>query len=671
MLIKPKCFGLPILAALGLAVGAVGLHGGSAALALASGVAAEGTVTVGPASGNSDTTIALSFPTSQSCPGDFNTGYLWQTFIAPRSLDPATFTYYTGLPRSSDGSDVGAKALRTNTNSWIRNKTPGLTDGQIVPPVNVVLSNATYSGLSGEYWLGIACTQDDLSFVTQTVKYWAMPITITPASSQGANNFTYQTGFTPKVPTLGSLTAGEGQVAVAFTPAVQVPGNPDDTGYTVVVKDATCTNAVTTRSGASSPITVSGLTNGTSYCFAVKATNPRGDSVLSSTNTAGPIVPLAAVPGNARVTLTWSAGAWPSLSPISDYKVEYRKNGGAWTNAKTAVSTATTIVVSKLTNGANYEFRVAAKRGSEAGSYLVTGVVVPRTVPGKVSKLAAVARNTSVSVTWKAPSSTGGSALTDYVIEYSSNGGTTWSSASDGVSTDTSYTITGLVNATGYKVRVSAQNVAGSGAAVTTAKAVKPYLSLPTAPQSVKATPRNLSVVVTWKAPKGDGGSVITDNLVEWTVDGVTWSSANAGTALTYTIPGLVNGTGYKVRVSATNTVFFGYGTKAGTAKAVKPYLSLPGKVRSLKVTGASTSLNVSWLAPAADGGSAITDYLIERSSNGGITWVLVSDGVSTATSHRITGLAAGTAYKVRVFATNLLGAGAALTTTKAVKPLA
>ncbi len=671
MLIKPKCFGLSILAALGLAVGAVGLHGGSAALALASGVAAEGTVTVGPASGNSDTTIALSFPTSQSCPGDFNTGYLWQTFIAPRSLDPATFTYYTGLPRSSDGSDVGAKALRTNTNSWIRNKTPGLTDGQIVPPVNVVLSNATYSGLSGEYWLGIACTQDDLSFVTQTVKYWAMPITITPASSQGANNFTYQTGFTPKVPTLGSLTAGEGQVAVAFTPAVKIPGNPDDTGYTVVVKDATCTNAVTTRSGASSPITVSGLTNGTSYCFAVKATNPRGDSVLSSTNTAGPIVPLAAVPGNARVTLTWSAGAWPSLSPISDYKVEYRKNGGAWTNAKTAVSTATTIVVSKLTNGANYEFRVAAKRGSEAGSYLVTGVVVPRTVPGKVSKLAAVARNTSVSVTWKAPSSTGGSALTDYVIEYSSNGGTTWSSASDGVSTDTSYTITGLVNATGYKVRVSAQNVAGIGATVKTAKAVKPYLSLPTAPQSVKATPRNLSVVVTWKAPKGDGGSVITDNLVEWTVDGVTWSSANAGTALTYTIPGLVNGTGYKVRVSATNTVFFGYGTKAGTAKAVKPYLSLPGKVRSLKVTGASTSLNVSWLAPAADGGSAITDYLIERSSNGGITWVLVSDGVSTATSYRITGLAAGTAYKVRVFATNLLGAGAALTTTKAVKPLA
>ncbi len=671
MLIKAKRFGLSILTAAGLVVGAVSLQGGTPANALAGGTAAEGTVTVTPASGNSDTTIALSFSTAQNCPGDFNSGYLWQTFIAPRSLDPATFTYYTGLPRSSDGSDVGAKGLRTNVNSWIRNKTPGLTDGQILPPTNVVLSNATYSALSGEYWLGIACTQDDLSFVTQTVKYWAVPITITPASGQGTNNFTYETGFTPKAPTLGSLTAGEGEVDVAFTPAAKVPGNPDDTGYTVVVKDATCTTGITSASGSGSPITVSGLANGTTYCFAVKASNARGDSALSSTNTSTPIVPLAAVPGNASVTLTWSAGAWPSLSPISDYKIEYRKNDGAWTSAKSVVSTATTFVVSKLTNGANYEFRVAATKGSEVGSYLVTDVVVPRSVPGKVRSLKAVARNASLNLTWTAPSSNGGSALTDYAIEYSSNGGTTWSTVSDGESTGTSYTITGLVNATGYKVRVSARNVAGTGSAVSTAKAVKPYLSLPTAPQSVKATPRNLSVVVTWKAPKDDGGEPVSNYFVEWTVDGLSWSSASAGTALSYTIPGLVNGTGYKVRVSATNTVFSGYGKTAGTAKAVKPYLVLPGKVRSLKATAASTSLNVSWAAPSADGGSDITDYVIEISSNGGVTWTTVSDGVSTATTYQITGLVAGTGYKVRVSARNLLGTGAALTTAKAVKPLA
>jgi hypothetical protein len=87
----------------------------------------------------------------------------------------------------------------------------------------------------------------------------------------------------------------------------------------------------------------------------------------------------------------------------------------------------------------------------------------------------------------------------------------------------------------------------------------------------VKATAASTSLVVSWKAPSNDGGSAITDYRVEWSTNGLTWSSANAGTGLTYTITSLVAGTGYKVRVSATNTVFAGYGTAAGAPKAVKP----------------------------------------------------------------------------------------------------
>ena len=37
--------------------------------------------------------------------------------------------------------------------------------------------------------------------------------------------------------------------------------------------------------------------------------------------------------------------------------------------------------------------------------------------------------------------------------------------------------------------------------------------------------------------------------------------------------------------------------------------------------------------APASDGGSAVTDYLLERSSDGGSSWTAVADGVSTATT--------------------------------------
>jgi titin len=111
----------------------------------------------------------------------------------------------------------------------------------------------------------------------------------------------------------------------------------------------------------------------------------------------------------------------------------------------------------------------------------------------------------------------------------------------------------------------------GYGKTAGTAKAVKPYLSLPTAPKSVKATAASSSLVVTWKAPANDGGENITDYRVEWSTNGLTWTPASAGTGLTYTITGLTPGVGYKVRVSATNTVFSGYGPLAAIAKPAKP----------------------------------------------------------------------------------------------------
>jgi len=566
-----KRIGGLLLTASAVMSGLLALSPTAPAQALAAGTAATEKVLLTPSSGNSGTTIAVSFPSAQVCPGDANAGYLWQTFIAPRATDPATFTYSVGLPKGSDGSDIGAKALRSTSNAWIRNNNPGISDGQVAPPNNVVFSNATYSSLSGEYWFGLACTQDDAGFVTQTVRYWTTPVTITPLASAGPNNWKYDVGMTPAAPTLGALTPGDGEVEVNFTAAAKIAGNPDDTGYKVIVKDATCTTAVTTASGAASPITVSsGLTNGTTYCFSVVATNSFGDSAPSTTSTAAPVLPLSATPGNKSAVLSWSAGAWPSLAPVTDYVIEYRRVGtGAWKSAKKVVSTLTTFTVLGLTNGLDYEFRVAGKKSTAVGDYLTVGPVVPRTVPGKPRNLKATPRNGSISLSWLAPSSNGGNPLTDYVIELWN--GSAWSTVIDGVNTDLSYTITGLLNGTGYKVRVSAQNEAGTGLALATAKPVKPYLSLPTAPKTVKAVASSSALIVTWKAPANDGGSDLTDYLVEWSTNGLTWSSANAGTALTYTITGLVPGTAYRVRVSATNTVQAGYGPAGSIAKPVKP----------------------------------------------------------------------------------------------------
>jgi hypothetical protein len=74
----------------------------------------------------------------------------------------------------------------------------------------------------------------------------------------------------PTVPTIGTATAGAESASVAFTAATK--GGPTFT-YTVVSNPDSITGT-----GTSSPVTVSGLTAGTSYTFTVKGTNPTGSS---------------------------------------------------------------------------------------------------------------------------------------------------------------------------------------------------------------------------------------------------------------------------------------------------------------------------------------------------------------------------------------------------------
>lgn len=80
------------------------------------------------------------------------------------------------------------------------------------------------------------------------------------------------------------------------------------------------------------------------------------------------------------------------------------------------------------------------------------------TVPGAPT---GTAGNGQVELTWTAP--TGGLTPTDYEVQYSSNAGSTWTTFSDGVSSATSATVTGLTNGTGYIFRVRAINALGEG----------------------------------------------------------------------------------------------------------------------------------------------------------------------------------------------------------------
>jgi len=127
------------------------------------------------------------------------------------------------------------------------------------------------------------------------------------------------------------------------------------------------------------------------------------------------------------------------------------------------VSTARQVTVSSLTNGAPYQFRVAA--GNAAGVGLWSAAVRIRAgVPTQPRSLEASAATGQVVLTWRPPASDSGAGITDYVIQFSRPGATTWTTFRDGVSVALGTPVTGLANGAVYESRVAARNGRGVGA---------------------------------------------------------------------------------------------------------------------------------------------------------------------------------------------------------------
>ena len=93
----------------------------------------------------------------------------------------------------------------------------------------------------------------------------------------------------PNAPTIGTATGGDAEATVSFTAPADVGGGAI-TGYgAAAVKTSDGTTATTT--GAASPLTVTGLTNGSAYTMNVWALNSFGPSPFSAAS--GSVSPAA------------------------------------------------------------------------------------------------------------------------------------------------------------------------------------------------------------------------------------------------------------------------------------------------------------------------------------------------------------------------------------------
>lgn len=170
-----------------------------------------------------------------------------------------------------------------------------------------------------------------------------------------------------------------------------------------------------------------------------------------------------------------------------------------------------------------------------------------------------MAGNGSVALTWVAPGNNGGSGITDYLIQYRETGTSSWTTHADGVSTQTSVTVTGLANGTSYAFQVSARNILGTGAASPVVDAMPG--TIPGAPSGLQAVAGNRSVTLQWNPPGNQGGYPITDYTIQYQENGGgAWLTYPDGvsTATAVTLTGLVNGISYRFVVSASNGVGLG-----------------------------------------------------------------------------------------------------------------
>ena len=286
--------------------------------------------------------------------------------------------------------------------------------------------------------------------------------------------------------------------------------------------------------------------------------------------------------------------------------------------------------------------KVTASDGNGGSVSDTFDITVATTVPGAPDSLTATASgSTTIDLSWSAPDTTGGSAVTGYRIEVSPDGTTNWTELVADTAA-TAYAHTGLAAGTTRHYRVSAINANGTGLPSSTADATT-GTTVPGAPDSLTATASGSTTIdLSWSAPDTTGGSAVTGYRIEVSPDGTTnWTELVADTAATaYAHTGLAAGTTRHYRVSAINTN--GTGLPSSTADATTG-TTVPGAPDSLTATASgSTTIDLSWSAPDTTGGSAVTGYRIEVSPDGTTNWTeLVADTAATAYAH--TGLAAGT----------------------------
>ncbi|NXY82270.1 TITIN protein, partial [Alcedo cyanopectus] len=401
------------------------------------------------------------------------------------------------------------------------------------------------------------------------------------------------------------------------------------------------------------------LQKGCEYIFRVRAENKIGiGAPLDSEPTiAKHMFDPPSPPGKPTVyditenaaTVSWTLPKSDGGTPITGYILERREASGKWVRVNKTPILDMKYRIPRLQKGCEYIFRVRAENKIGIGAPLDSEPTIakhmfdPPSPPGKPT-VYDITEN-AATVSWTLPKSDGGTPITGYILERREASGK-WVRVNKTPILDMKYRVTGLFEGNTYEFRVFAENMVGLS---------KPSPS--SDPIKASHTLRLSAVIKGVPFPK------------------VIWKKEDHEVSPKADIE--VTGVGSKLEIRNTVhedggiyslTVENPAGSKTVSVKVV--VLDKPGPPRNLQISDIrSDSCYLTWKEPEDDGGSVITNYVVERKDVASAQWLAISSS-SKKRSHMAKYLIEGTQYLFRVAAENQFGRGPYVETLKPIKAI-
>jgi hypothetical protein len=463
---------------------------------------------------------------SQPVPVDPNTTYV-ASYFAPKGHESEDDSYfYTVPPMGASANSVDSPPLHA-----LRN-TNGVTNGVFTYSSNSTFPTGTFDA-SNFYVDPVFSPQGppgQVSSVTATAGFasanvsWTAPTsggtvttyTVTPYAGGVAQTPTVVSGSpAPTSTALAGLTNGTTYTftVTASNPAGSAAASPPSNSVTpssslpIVPNGGFESGLSSWTAGGQAPPVASTVKvhsgSGSALLGTLSGSEPNGDSILSQT---------VAVPSGGTSTLHfwYNPATTDTLCSGSACQFDWEEAQIRSTTGQTLASVFKSNSNSQTWTQVNVDLTPYAGQSvvlwfnvhqdgsvpaDDSSMYLddVSVTNSQATAPGAPTGVTATAGNGQATVSWTAPSSTGGSAITSYTVTpYVGSTAQTPVTVS-GSPPATSTTVTGLTNGTSYTFTVSATNSAGAGPASSPSNSVTP--TGPSCPCSIwnNATPQGAS----------------------------------------------------------------------------------------------------------------------------------------------------------------------------------